>query len=86
MPLFAVAKKIQWACPDICGEDKFVVLLGGLHEEMNMHGATCMSKWLDKSGWDKDANVTTEGKADHLVKIHQSLNGHTKYLQQASFT
>ena len=35
-PLFALAKKIQWNFPDVFGEDKFVVLLGGLHIEMEV--------------------------------------------------
>ena len=34
-PLYIEAKKIQWNWPDIYGEDKYVVLLGGLHIEMN---------------------------------------------------
>jgi hypothetical protein len=33
-PLFAIAKIIQWNWPESYGEDKFVVLLGGLHIEM----------------------------------------------------
>lgn len=33
-PLYAIAKKLQWDYPDIHGEDKCVVLLGGLHIEM----------------------------------------------------
>ncbi|GFO25218.1 hypothetical protein PoB_005172300 [Plakobranchus ocellatus] len=33
-PLFAIAKQIQWNWPNDYGEDKFVMLLGGLHLEM----------------------------------------------------
>lgn len=33
-PLYNLAKKMQWTFPDIFGEDKFVVMLGGLHTEM----------------------------------------------------
>ena len=30
-PLFAVAKEIQWKCPEEYGEASFVIMLGGLH-------------------------------------------------------
>ena len=30
-PLYDLAKKMQWTFPDIVKEDKFVVMLGGLH-------------------------------------------------------
>ena len=33
-PLFALAKTIQWKWPENYGEDKHVVMLGGLHLEM----------------------------------------------------
>ncbi len=33
-PLFAIAKKIQWKWPLLYGEDKFVILFGGLHIEL----------------------------------------------------
>ena len=33
-PLFAVAKQVQWNWPSEYGDDKFVILLGGLHLEM----------------------------------------------------
>ena len=33
-PLYDLAKKNQWTFPDSLGEDRFVVLLGGLHIEM----------------------------------------------------
>ena len=33
-PLFALAKQIQWQWPDTYGEDKFIVMFGGLHIEM----------------------------------------------------
>ena len=29
-PLYALAKQLQWKCPDIYGEDKYIVMLGGL--------------------------------------------------------
>ena len=33
-PLYAVAKEIQWMWPDEYGEEKFVIMFGGLHVEM----------------------------------------------------
>ena len=33
-PLFALAKYAQWSWPQTLGEDKFVVMFGGLHIEM----------------------------------------------------
>jgi len=30
-PLFAIAKLVQWNWPEVYGEDKFVLLLRGLH-------------------------------------------------------
>ena len=32
-PLFAIGKQIQWNTPDTFGEDKIVVMPGGLHIE-----------------------------------------------------
>ena len=29
--LYALAKEIQWFWPDTGGEDKYVIMLGGLH-------------------------------------------------------
>lgn len=33
-PIFATAKQVQWHWPDKYGEDKFVIMFGGLHIEM----------------------------------------------------
>ena len=33
-PKYAVAKQVQWHWPEIYGEDKFIMMLGGLHIEM----------------------------------------------------
>jgi hypothetical protein len=33
-PLFVLAKQIQWEWLEIYGEDRFVVMFGGLHIEM----------------------------------------------------
>jgi len=33
-PIYAIAKQIQWHWPQHYGEDKFVIMFGGLHIEM----------------------------------------------------
>ena len=68
-PLFAIANKIQWSSPDVYGESKYVVMMGGLHIEMAL--LNVLGHWLDGSGWLSlltTANVTTDGRADALKK------------------
>ncbi len=68
-PLFALAKKIQWTWPDVYGEDKFVVMMGGLHIELSF--LKVLGDWLEDSGWTSilaTSNVTTEGRADSILK------------------
>ena len=68
-PLFALAKKIQWSFPDVFGEDKFVVLFGGLHIEMEV--LRCLGDLLDSSGWTNaltQAGIVTSGRADAVLK------------------
>ena len=48
-PLYDLAKKIQWTFPDIFGEEKFLVMLGGLHIEMVLWST--MGDLLRGSGW-----------------------------------
>ena len=48
-PLYGLAKKMKWTFPDIFGEDKFVVMLGGLHIEMALWST--MGDLLHGSGW-----------------------------------
>ena len=33
-PLYAMAKEIQWFWPEVLGESKFLIMLGGLHIEL----------------------------------------------------
>ena len=40
---------MQWSFPEIFGEDKFVVMLGGLHTEMALWST--MGDILPGSGW-----------------------------------
>ena len=68
-PIFAKAKFIQWTWPTTHGEDKFVVMFGGLHLEMGMWNM--LGDYLADSGWTTaltDAGVATAGIADSLLK------------------
>ena len=49
VPLFALAKFIQWNWPDTHGEDKFVAMFGGLHIVMAMWKT--YGDFLEGSGW-----------------------------------
>ena len=56
--LYTIAKQMQWSWPSIYAEEKYVVLMGGLHIDL-----------LEESGraaFMAFANVTTEGRADTL--------------------
>ena len=65
-PLFTLAKQIQWKWPDKYGEEKFVVMFGGLHIEMKTIG-----DWLESSGWAEalvQAEIAIVGTVDSLHK------------------
>ena len=50
-PLFALAKQVQWHWPDCFGEDKCVVMLGGLHIEMvALRMIGLVIGWMDQVG------------------------------------
>lgn len=68
-PIFAVAKQIQWSFPELLGEDKFLVMFGGLHLEKGMW--TALGDLLEGSGWSAaitEAGITTSGSAQSLLK------------------
>ena len=68
-PLFALAKQIQWKWPEKYGEDKVVVLFGGLHIEMA--ALKTLGDWLDGSGWVQtlvQAEITTPGTAESFLR------------------
>ena len=48
-PLYALAKQLQWRFPNLFGEDKYVIILGGLHTEMV--ALRTIGAILDGSGW-----------------------------------
>ena len=71
-PLFAIAKQIQWEKADLYGEEKYVVMMGGLHLEMA--SLKMVGHWLDKSGWDSalvQADITTRGRGDGILKAEK---------------
>ena len=45
-PLYAIAKGIQWSWPNTYGEEKYVVLMGGLHIEKALLKILVGWKWL----------------------------------------
>ena len=68
-PLFALAKQIQWKWPEKYGEDKVVVMFGGLHIEMA--ALKTLGDWLDGSGWAQAlvrAEITTPGTAESFLR------------------
>ena len=67
-PLFAICKQIQWTWPESHGEDKIVVMMGGLHIEMNL--LKLLGDWLSESGWITSlvqAGITTSGRAESML-------------------
>ena len=68
-PLFALAKQIQWDKPATFGEDKFLIMLGGLHIEMAAFKT--LGDWLRDSGWTEAltlSKVASTGTADSFLK------------------
>jgi hypothetical protein len=82
-PLFALAKKIQWRLPGTYGEDKFVVLMGGLHIEMA--ALKVLGHWLEGSGWTSvlvASGVATSGRAESFLKSSHITT--TRYAHQVT--
>lgn len=79
-PLFAVAKKCQWIFPTLYGEQKLVVIFGGLHIEMNLF--KCIGNFLRGSGWTDvlvDAGIATSGTSESFLTCSDIVHGtHTK--------
>ena len=67
-PLYALLKQSQWTWPDQYGEDKFVIVLGGLHQEMAAYKV--LGHWLKDSGWIEaldESKVATPGTAESFL-------------------
>jgi len=68
-PLYALAKQIQWKWPEKYGDEKFVIMFGGLHIEMA--ALKTVGDWLKGSGWVQalvQAGITTPGTADSFLQ------------------
>lgn len=67
-PIFAVGKQIQWNFPDTLGEDKFIMMFGGLHLEKDLWNA--LGDIVEGSGWTTaitEADITTSGAAESFL-------------------
>lgn len=67
-PLFALAKTIQWKWPESYGEQKYVVMFGGLHLEMTLWNT--LGDLLKGSGWTTaltEAEVASTGVAESFL-------------------
>ena len=67
-PLFAIAKQIQWQWPEFYGEDKFIIMFGGLHIEMAAFKT--IGGLLKDSGWSTaltEAGIASSGTAESFL-------------------
>lgn len=83
-PLYDLAKKVQWTFPGTYGEDKFVVMLGGLHIEMALWST--MGDLLSGSGWPEalaeGGIVKTKAAAATFLKATNVMR--TRYAHQVT--
>ncbi|KAJ8027926.1 hypothetical protein HOLleu_30023 [Holothuria leucospilota] len=94
-PLYTLAKQIQWSWPISYGEDRFIVMFGGLHIEMA--SLKVLGDLLEGSGWTGalvQAGVATSGTADSFLKAshvtrtrraHQVTASSLYLLQQSAY-
>ncbi len=79
-PLYALAKQVQWKWPATHGEDRHVVMLGGLHIEMAVWST--LGDYLEDSGWTAaltQAGIASSGTADSFLKaahLTRTRHGH----------
>lgn len=67
-PLFALAKYVRWKWLETNGEDKIVVMFGGLHIAMALWRA--VGDYLDCSGWTNaltQAGTASSGTAESFL-------------------
>ena len=67
-PIYAVAKQVQWHWPEFYGEDKFVMMFGGLH--IKMAALKSIGTLLRDSGWTGalvEAGIASPGTADSFL-------------------
>ena len=68
LPIYAIGKQVQWVYPMLYGEDKFTLLLGGIHSEMASW--SMIGRLLTDSGWTNiisEAGVATGGSSESLL-------------------
>ena len=69
-PIYALAKQVQWQWPEEYGEDKYLVMSGGLHIEMAAFRS--LGSLLKDSGWTGalvEAGVASSGTADSFISV-----------------
>ena len=85
-PLYAIAKRIQWTISTSHGEDKMVIMFGGLHIEMA--ALKLLGDLLAGSGWTSalvDAGIATSGTADSFIKVsHVTKTRHAHQVNAAA--
>lgn len=85
-PLFAVGKLNPWNFPEKYGEDKYVIMLGGLHIEMAAFKT--LGDWFDGSGWTSvlvQSGVASTGVAESFLKVsHLMRTRHAHQVTAAS--
>ena len=82
-PLYAMAKQIQWLWPNQYGEDKYVIMFGGLHIEMA--ALKSIGTLLQSSGWTGalvEADLATPGTAESY--LHASSVTRTRHMHQVT--
>eukprot|EP00112_Aurelia_sp_Birch-Aquarium-sp1_P023888 Seg731.3 transcript_id=Seg731.3/GoldUCD/mRNA.D3Y31 product="hypothetical protein" protein_id=Seg731.3/GoldUCD/D3Y31 len=82
-PVYTLGKQIQWMYPDLYGEDKLLMMMGGLHIEMAFLDA--IGDWLEGSGWVEvlvKAEVNTPGRAESFLSGKQVKR--SRYAHQVS--
>ena len=94
-PLYALAKIIQWNFPELYGESRFVIMLGGLHVEMA--GLKALGSFMSGSGWVEaitDAGLCKPGTAESFLsaahvrrcrRAHEVTAASLYVLQQRAF-
>ena len=69
-PIYALAKQVQWHWPEQYGEDKYLVMFGGLHIEMA--ALKSIGTLLQGSGWTGalvEAGVVSSGTAESILSV-----------------
>ncbi|KAH3826795.1 hypothetical protein DPMN_128707 [Dreissena polymorpha] len=70
--------QIQWLWPEEYGDRKYVIMMGGLRDDIEMTFLKVLNEWLYDSGWITaitTAEVATAGRADSIQKGACTLSG-----------